>query len=123
MVQLVMVLGGVLCFLAGALVLWGERAGLVGTKADEPGAGSGRAGLPQGLSIATRYLIGIVLLVWGYHLGVWAFSNTATAAGAIQFPKSKWWLIVLGGVVIGALSAGVDRLERRSADRGGASAE
>ncbi len=113
-----MVLAGVLCVLAGALVLWGERAGLTSNRTDGENTDVSHAVRSPGLSTATRYLIGIVLLVWGYHLGVWAFSSSPTVAGAIQFPQSKWWLVLLVGAAVCILSAGVDRLERRGADRG-----
>lgn len=113
MYPLLMVFASVLCLVGGGLVVWGERAGIFRGAGEESSVDAAR---PGGLSIATRYLIGLVLLIWGYHLGVWAFPTSRVALGAIQFPRSAWWVVAVVGLGACAMSVLVDRWERRSAE-------
>lgn len=78
--------------------------------------GSQTAGLsgenvhPQVGSVSrpTKYVAGIVLLMFGYHAIAWAWPPTS---GLIQFPRELWWLAVLVSIALIVGSRLLDRLE------------
>lgn len=124
LLELLLLSAGVLLVVAGALVVWGERAGLLkGPESpSEPGpqaladpAWPSSTQPPRGrLSVASRYLIGLVLLIWGYHLIVWGIEPSGYGRTAFQVPRQRWWVLGLAGFGVCAASLLVDRRERRS---------
>ncbi len=64
-----------------------------------------------GLTVATRYAIGLSAIALGYHLVAWA---SPPAWFPVSVPIERWWLVVVGvGLTIGGALFG-DRIERRN---------
>ncbi len=105
----VLFIGGVLVGLVGIGLVWKRRFG-AGDK--QPGGGLG-ARLPMvgRVSESTRLLMGIGLLVMGYHMGVWAFPAGVTP---VQVGREYWWGVVGGVIVLVVASIGMDRVERNT---------
>lgn len=62
------------------------------------------------MSEPTRVVIGVVLLLGGYHAGAWAFPPSDTI---VQLPRRWWWAWALGGAALIPASLGLDRFERK----------
>ncbi|MBX3402868.1 MAG: hypothetical protein KF699_05575 [Phycisphaeraceae bacterium] len=45
------------------------------------------------LSLPTRMVIGVSMLVLGYHLAVWALPAGMTN---VRVPRERWWVVALG---------------------------
>lgn len=69
-------------------------------------AGSGREP-----SLATRFVLGLVVLVTGYHMVVWGLPPGLTPLGV---DGAWWWTVPLGGGLLVALSRQIDRLDQAS---------
>lgn len=109
--------------IAGLWMLWGKRvvpAGPGGGGADEheavgdgPAAGArpGRS-VRERFSEPTRLVIGVSLLIAGYHLAAW---GAPEAWFGVKVPRDRWWILAVGlpGAVLA--SVGIDRLEQRGA--------
>jgi len=55
-------------------------------------------------------VIGLILLIMGYHMIVWSLPNTPS----LHLPRDRWYLLVAGSATLILLSMGIDRLERRN---------
>lgn len=116
--------GGLLIAGAGFWVLWAWRGGarahedaLDSTSNDaaedgEPGARSRGAQFLARFSVPTRLVIGLSLLVLGYHVAVWGMPDLTP----LRVPKQWWWVLV--AVLTGAvgLSMLIDRVEQKRDD-------
>lgn len=95
---------------AGALIAAASVAFLVATRNAGRSLRFGENITPLGgLTIPTRICIGLVGVLTGYHLIIWAFPPTLTS---VQLTRDRWVLWAALGVGACALSFVVDRLER-----------
>jgi hypothetical protein len=101
--------GALLIFVSG-FVLWGRR--VAGRREDGerpvfsfPGVGV--------VSEPTRVSAGLFGLFLGYHLVVWAMPPSVTY---MQFSRQYWWVLVVGGAMVVAISLFMDRRERGASD-------
>lgn len=104
--QLLLILAGGLCLAGGVLFLWNIRAEV--KRAADGDLADARA------TPATRYVFAIVLLILGYHGIVWALPERWVE---VQFPRSRWFVVILGGIGICLGSILLDRLERTQANK------
>lgn len=105
---------------AALTALWGPRiaarrdprANDARSRAVEP-----QTRTPLGMTEPTRLSVGIVLLVWAYHMVVWALP----AAWGVNFaiPVHLWPWVLGGGVVWAGGSLLMDARERASGGDGG----
>lgn len=63
--------------------------------------------------LPTRLVIGVSMLVLGYHLAVWALPAGSTN---LRVPRERWWAVALG--VAGAIGASCV-LDRAAGSKGG----
>lgn len=59
----------------------------------------------------TRLLIGVLLLMAGFHAIVWAFPPDVLA---LQLSRRWWWIWLGVGALLVLVSLGLDRLDRRT---------
>lgn len=121
---IVSIAGGLLIAGAGFWVLWAWRDGARAhedalgptlndtTAADDPGAGPRGAQVLARFSVPTRLVIGLSLLIMGYHVAVWGMPDLTP----LRVPKQWWWVLVAGLTGAVGLSMLIDRVEQK---RGG----
>ncbi|MCC6677898.1 MAG: hypothetical protein IT436_12200 [Phycisphaerales bacterium] len=112
---------GVLC--AGLWMLWGRRvyaedrgpgeSGMEEVGAEEAGPAEGMQGggsFRDRFSEPTRLVIGLSLLLVGYHLAAWGAPD---GWFGVKVPRDRWWLLI-GGLAIAVMaSLALDRLEQK----------
>lgn len=59
-------------------------------------------------SLATRFVLGLVVLFTGYHMVVWGLPPGLTP---LKVDESWWWTVPLCGGLLVALSRQIDRLD------------
>jgi UDP-N-acetylmuramyl pentapeptide phosphotransferase/UDP-N-acetylglucosamine-1-phosphate transferase len=91
---------GVLFVTLGLTSLWASRQSV---EAED--------GEPRGMSRPTRTVIGMVFLIAGYHLIVWALPREMTT---LQLSRDIWYALVIGCIGAVLASRWLDRLENRS---------
>jgi len=107
-----LILAGALA-VAGGTLLWSPRraAGPKGHPSEGETADDGLGPRRFGLSEPTRLVLGLCLLVLGYHAAAYSLPSHWIA---LHVPASKWWLLATGvGLAVGG-SLAADRFESRS---------
>lgn len=107
---------GVLC--AGLWILWGRRilgegGGEAEDRADAGDAGPGGPSIRDRFSEPTRLVIGLSLLLAGYHIAAWAAPD---AWFGVKVPRERWWMLAAGLAIAIAGSLGIDRMEKKSGE-------
>lgn len=106
---------GVVC--AGLWMLWGKR--IFGDDAGEGGlAGADRGAeavagprpIRDRFTDPTRLVIGVSLLIAGYHIAAW---GTPDDWFGVKVPNDRWWMLACGLPLAVGASLAVDRLERK----------
>lgn len=115
------IVAGAGVLIAGLWMLWGRRP-VVDDGDGEAGsedAVDGRAGaepavrgpaLRNRFSEPTRLVIGVSLLLIGYHIAAW---GTPDDWLHVKVPRERWWMLVLGIGAALASTVGIDRVEKR----------
>ncbi len=68
------------------------------------------------LSEPTRLTCGLILLILGYHLIIWAFPTSLTA---VQLKRELWYVWILIGILAIAGSILMDTVDRKNDGAGG----
>jgi hypothetical protein len=88
----------------------GVSADRAGGEGGEGGAGGAGGGLGERFSPATLYVMGLGLLVLGYHAVAWGLPGFVVP---MRWPEQQWWALVVLVLGLGGVSVMIDRFERR----------
>ncbi len=105
--SLAMIAAGLALFFVSGFVLWGWRWGSRFESGDRPRFSFPGVGV---VSEPTRLLAGFFGLMVSYHMVVWALPPGMTY---MQFPRSRWWVVILVGAAVVGISLLMDKEERK----------
>ena len=66
---------------------------------------------PGGTLKPTRLVVGVVLVIAGYHIAAWALPPDVLA---VQLRRERWWVWAVCGLLAVGLSVVLDRMESGS---------